>query len=88
MIAVNKYYNGGAHTGATSGWRIDPGDHFSQQSALLNPRELPLNLKQVVGHPMIVTESSWVSPVAYRGRRVRSWSAAYQSLTGVDGFFW
>ena len=39
VIAVNRYYNGGTHTGSQSNWRIDPGDHFSQQSALLNPRD-------------------------------------------------
>jgi hypothetical protein len=87
VIAVNHYYNGGVHTGDSSGWRIDPGHHFSQQSALLNPRALPVNLKQVVGHPMIVSESSWVSPLAYQSEGPFL-VAAYQSLTGVDAFFW
>ena len=87
VIAVNRYYNGGAHTGGSSGWRIDPGDHFSQQSALLNPRELPFSLKQVVGHPMIVTESTWVSPLAYQSEGPFL-VAVYQSLTGMDAFIW
>ena len=87
VIAVNRYYNGGAHTGGQSGWRIDPGDHFSQQSALLNPRELPINLKQVVGHPMIVSESTWVSPLAYQSEGPFL-VAVYQSLTGMDAFIW
>ncbi len=56
----------GSTSGPTIGWRIDPGDKFTQRSALLNPRELPTNLKQVVGHPMIITESSWVSPLAFQ----------------------
>jgi hypothetical protein len=87
VIAVNRYYNGGVHTGEFSGWRIDPGHHFSQQSALLNPRDMPVNLKQVVGYPMIVSESSWVSPLAYQSEGPFL-VAAYQSLTGVDAFFW
>ena len=86
VIAVNRYYNGGVHTGDNSGWRIDPGHHFSQQSALLNPRELPTNLKQVVGHPMIISESSWVSPLAYQSEGPFL-VAVYQSLTGVDAFY-
>jgi hypothetical protein len=87
VIAINRYYNGGAHTGAQSGWRIDPGDHFSQQSALLNPRELPVNLKQVVGHPMVVSESTWVNPLAYQSEGPFL-VAVYQSLTGMDAFIW
>ena len=86
VIAVNKYY-GGAHVGDNSGWRIDPGHHFSQPSALLNPRELPTNLKQVVGHPMIITESTWVSPLIYQSEGPFL-TAVYQSLTGVDAFYW
>ena len=87
VIAMNRYYNGGAHIGANSGWRIDPGDHFAQQSAVLNPREMPTNLKQVVGHPMIVSESTWVTPIAYQSEGPFL-VAAYQSLTGIDAFFW
>ena len=87
VIAVNRYYNGGTHTGSQSNWRIDPGDHFSQQSALLNPRGLPVNLKQVAGYPMIVTESSWVSPIAYQSEGPFL-IAVYQSLSGIDAFIW
>jgi len=87
VIAVNRYYNGGAHIGGSSGWRIDPGSHFSQQSVLLDPRELPLNLKQVVGHPMIISESTWVSPLAYQSEGPFL-VAVYQSLTGIDAFMW
>jgi hypothetical protein len=73
VIAVNRYYNGGVHAGDGNGWRIDPGHYFSQQSVLLNPRELPVNLKQVVGYPMIVSESTWVNPLAYQSE-APSWS--------------
>lgn len=87
VVAVNRYYNGGSHVGEESGWTISPGNHFSQQSALLNPRELPTNLKQVVGHPFVITESSWVAPLAYQSEGPFLVSA-YQSLTGVDAFYW
>jgi hypothetical protein len=87
VIAANHYFHGGAHVGENSGWRIDPGHYFSQQSALLNPRELPLNLKQVVGHPMIVSESTWASPHAYQSEGPFL-VAVYQSLTGIDAFIW
>lgn len=87
VIAVNKYYNGGVHLGDNNGWRIDPGHHFTSVSALTNPRDLPTDLKQVVGHPMIITESSWVAPLGYQSEGPFL-MAAYQSLTGVDTFYW
>ena len=87
MVAVNKYYNGGVHLGDNNGWRIDPGHHFTNQSALLDPRDLPTNLKQVVGHPTIITESSWVAPLGYQSEGPFL-MAAYQSLTGVNTFYW
>ena len=87
VIAVNKYYDGGVHKGPDAGWRIDPGDHFNNVSALLDPRALPTNLKQVTGHPTIITESSWVSPLGYQSEGPFL-MAAYQSLTGVNTFYW
>jgi hypothetical protein len=87
VIAVNRYYNGGAHSGPNVGWRIDPGDKFSQRSALSNPRELPLNLRQSAGHPMIVTESGWVNPLAFQAEGPFL-EAVYLSLTGVDALYW
>lgn len=87
VIAVNKYYNGGEHIGDNNGWRIDPGHLFTSQSALTNPRDMPTNLKQVVGHPMMITESSWVTPLGFQSEGPFL-MAAYQSLTGVDAFYW
>ena len=86
VIAVNKY-TGGVHTGDNNGWRIDPGHHFTNQSCLTDPRGLPTNLKQVVGHPMIITESTWVHPEGYQSEGPFL-MAAYQSLTGVAGYYW
>src|SRR5207237_5828755 len=86
VLAVNKY-TGGVHTGANNGWRIDPGHHFTNQSCLLDPRSLPTNLKQVVGHPMLITESTWVSPEGCQTEGPFL-MAAYESLTGVDSFYW
>ena len=85
--AVNKYFNGGPHVGENNGWRIDPGHHFEGQSALLSPGAIPTNLKQVVGHPMLITESTWVNPLGYQSEGPFL-MAAYQSLTGVDAFYW
>jgi hypothetical protein len=87
VMAVNKYYNGGEHTGPNTGWRIDPGDAFENISALKNPGGLPTNLKQVVGHPMMVTESSWVPPLGYQSEGPFL-MAVYQSLTGMDNYYW
>ncbi len=86
VLAVNRYFTG-IHQGRNADWRIDPGDCFTNPSALLNPGDLPTNLKQVSGHPMIVTESSWVGPLEYQNEGPFL-AAAYESLSGVAGLYW
>jgi hypothetical protein len=86
VLAVNSYYSP-VHIGPDRGWRINKGDRFENASVLLNPRALPLNLKQVVGHPMMITETSWVPPLGYHSE-APFLAAAYQSLTGLDVVYW
>jgi hypothetical protein len=86
VLAVNRYYSP-VHIGPDRGWRIDPGDSFEDASVLLRPRELPVNLKQAAGHPMMITESHWVPPLGYQSEGPFL-VATYQSLTGVDVFYW
>jgi hypothetical protein len=87
VLAVNKYYGGGPHNGPNAGWRIDPGDFFEGRSALKNPTALPTNLKQVVGHPIAITESCWVYPLAYESEGPFL-VAAYSSLAGIGPYYW
>ena len=87
VLAVNKYYNGGPHVGDNNGWRIDPKHYFEGTSALLNPTALPTDLKIAASHPMMVTESGWVNPLGYQSEGPFL-MAAYQSLTGMDNFYW
>ena len=84
--AVNHYF-GGIHKGPNEGWAVMNGDKFTNDSALKQPWLLPTNLKQTVGRPIMITESSWVMPNgnAAEGPFLTS---AYQSLNGVDAFFW
>ena len=86
VLAVNKYFTG-LQEGENSGWRIDPGDYFTNHPAVLNPWDLPTNLKQVVGHPIIVTETTWVSPMDFQNEGPFL-TAAYESLAGVAGCYW
>jgi hypothetical protein len=86
VIAVNHYY-APTHQGPNSGWRIDEGDTFADTSALLDPRALPTNVVNVVGHPTIVTESGWVHPLGYQAEGPIL-TAAYESLSGVAGLYW
>jgi len=86
VIAVNRYYSPN-HSGENNGWRIDPGHYFEGKSALLQPHKLPINIKQVKGHPTLVTESGWNLPHKYQAEGPFLISA-YMSLTGVDGYFW
>ncbi|MGE5559326.1 MAG: hypothetical protein ACM3WV_12080 [Bacillota bacterium] len=87
VIAINNYYNGGFHKGPYEGWRIDPGDFYTDVSATLDPRQLPANVKQVKRRPHILTETSWVPPLGYQSEGPFL-MAAYQSLSGVDITYW
>jgi hypothetical protein len=83
---VNRYYTG-VHQGPNQGWAIVNGDVFTDESVLLRPRDLPVSLKQVEGHPMIVPESTWVPPLSYQSEGPFL-IAAYQSLNGVGAYYW
>lgn len=84
--AVNRYFTG-VHNGPNRTWAIVRNDEFTSPSALLNPRDFPLNLKQTRGFPMMVTESAWVYPTA-TSVEAPFLIAVYQSLTGIDAYFW
>ena len=86
VMAVNRYYDP-QHIGPEANWRIDPGHQFVGKSALLDPVQLPVNIKQHSGKPFIVPESGWNLPNQYQAEGPFL-VAAYMSLTGVDGFFW
>ena len=84
--AVNHYLSG-VHQGPHKGWAIVEGDRFTDDSVLLAPQRLPVNLRQTRGRPIMVTESAWVPPISH-GAEGPFLIAAYTSLTGVAGFHW
>lgn len=84
--AVNHYVNA-HHSGPTTGWMIQNGDHYLNRSALFRPLDLPTNRKLTVGRPMLLTEVLWVPPMLYQSEGPFL-GAAYQSLTGVDALYW
>lgn len=84
--AVNRYFDPG-HYGENNGWRIDPGHFYQGESCLRNPLKLPVNVKQTAGAPFLVTESGWNLPHVYQSE-APALIAAYQSLTGHDGYYW
>ncbi|HEX6890759.1 MAG TPA: T9SS type A sorting domain-containing protein [Chryseolinea sp.] len=86
VLAVNRYHDP-QHIGENSGWRIDPGHKYVGKSVLLTPEKLPVNIKQPLDKPFLVTESGWNLPHKYQSEGPFLISA-YMSLTGVDGFFW
>ena len=86
VMAVNRYTTG-IHIGPNSGWAIQPGDTYTNFSCLLHPQSVPVNLKQVIGYPMLVTEGQWVAPDRYQAEGPFL-VAAYSSLTGVAGYYW
>jgi hypothetical protein len=86
VLAVNRYNDPG-HVGENSGWRIDPGHYYVGNSVLFEPHKLPVNIKQVKGSPMLVTESAWNLPHKYQAEGPFLVSA-FMSLTGVDSYYW
>jgi len=86
VMGVNRYFSG-SHEGKDNGWAIRPGDTFTNNTALLDPRGLPTTVKQPVGYPFVVSEMQWVAPSLYQSEGPLL-TAAYESLTGVDiGYF-
>lgn len=86
VMAANRYYDPG-HFGPNNGWRIERLHHYQGKSAMFNPHLLPINSKQPEGRPFLITESGWNLPHKYQAEGPFLISA-YQSLTGMDGYFW
>ena len=86
VLALNRYM-ASLHQGENNGWAITNGQKYSDASVLLDPQAMPLTVKQVEGHPFIITESSWVPPVSFQAEGAFLVST-YQSINGVDGFYW
>lgn len=87
QVSAVNFYTGGAHVGENNGWRIDPGHFLTNVSVLKEPNTLPCNLKQTVGHPMMITETSWTDPALYQTEGPFL-HCVYQSLSGVDVTYW
>ncbi|MDX2109372.1 MAG: hypothetical protein SFY80_03935 [Verrucomicrobiota bacterium] len=63
------------------------GKKFYGIPAVINPRRLPVTVKQVAGHPYTVSEIAWDSPSNFRAEAPLM-IAAYSALSGIDGVFW
>jgi hypothetical protein len=86
VLAIDRYTSG-IHIGKNAAWAITPGDLYTNFSCLTHPRSIPVNLKQVIGYPMVVMEGQWVAPDKYQAEGPFL-IAAYTSLTGVASFNW
>lgn len=86
IMAVNRYFTPG-HVGENAGWRIDPGHRYVGQSVLYNPASFINNIKQPAGYPCLISEGGWNLPSPHLAE-APFLTAAYQSLTGLDGLLW
>jgi len=86
-VDATNVYTGGVHQGPSSGWAVLNGDKFTSESVLRQPAALPINLKQTLGRPMLVTEGGWITPNGF-GAEGPFLIAAYASLTGIGGYYW
>jgi hypothetical protein len=85
-VGINRYTTS-LHEGEHRGWAIVNGDTVRNDSMLFEPDRLQVNLKQVEGHPYIISESLWVPPMWYQAEG--PWlTAAYSSLGGTDVNYW
>jgi hypothetical protein len=90
VIDMHHYY-GVTHVNPAQARRasyaIDKGDRFVNTSALLSPRKLPVNYRQLANFPNIISEFTWVQPNRLQadGPLVM---AAYGALTDIDGLYW
>ncbi|QDT36285.1 hypothetical protein [Stratiformator vulcanicus] len=85
-IYVGRGYAHKAPDG-THGYRINKGDFIVSESTLYKPLDLSTTLKQTVGHPTMLTETSWKHPNLYQSEGPFL-VAAHTSLTGFDAAFW
>jgi hypothetical protein len=86
VIAKNHYFTG-LHQGVNAGWQIRSGQVFTSKSMTTAPQSSPLNVRQVVGHPFIISEGLWVPPSRYQSEGPII-VAAQSCLTGLDVFLW
>lgn len=86
IIGVNRYVSA-LHEGTYNGWAIVEGDRFQEEGLLRRPLDLPVTLRQPLGHPYIISETLWVPPM-WQQSEGPVLMAAYQALTGVDISFW
>lgn len=86
VVGKNHYFSG-LHEGENVGWQIRPGQVFTSRSFTRDPLGSPLNVRQVVGRPFVVSESLWVPPSRYESEGPLV-VAALSCLTGLDGFYW
>lgn len=86
VLAVSRHWQS-IHYGRNKNSAIVEGDIFVSPSALKSSLPFPLGIKQVRGYPMLVTEGLWTPPIGYAAESTLL-VAAYQSLTGMDGFLW
>ncbi len=86
VIGKNAYY-GSLHAGINTGWQILDQQVYTNWSALKRPYFWPMNVKQPVGHPIMIFESLWVPPNLYAAEGPLV-VAGQLSLTGVDSFYW
>jgi len=72
---------------AQAGGSVSSGERYYAPPAVLEPRRLSSAVKQVEGHPSIVSEFTWTSPNNYRSEATTVISA-HGSLNDVDALFW
>jgi hypothetical protein len=90
VMCKNKYVPIEHINPARPGWEshsVSSGDYYQDASVLGDMGKLPIALRQVDGHPSMITESAWNQPNGYRGE-APFLIACYGSLIGFDSFQW
>jgi hypothetical protein len=86
VMGKNHYFSA-FHTGVNRGYQIKVDHVYTDESATLNPIELPSILRQPAGFPFIIGESLWVPPNVYEAEGPMM-IASHSALNGLDLFLW
>jgi hypothetical protein len=86
---VNRrnFYTGDYHKGVNDGWQILAGHSYTDVSMIMEPVNLPINVKRPVGHTFILPEMLWTPPDLYESEGPLM-VAAQTALTGLDISCW
>lgn len=86
VIDMHNYFSS-VFTSRAVGTTVSGGDRYFGIPAVNNPRRLPVAIKQVEGHPSMISESTWTLPTDFKPEAALL-VGSYGALIDLDCFVW